>query len=225
MDYLYTAFHQASTDGTPVIQPLWFHYPQDTKTFAIDTQFLFGSSILVSPVIDENSTSVSPYFPSDIFYDFLTLVPVKGTGSAISMNVSFTEIPVHIRGGAVLPLRVESAMTTTELRKKDFEFVVAPGTNGKASGSLYIDDGESITPSSSTSVTMGYTPGALTVGGHFGFKAGVNVARVRVLGVEKQPKSAQVNGKSAKVSYDSTTQVLEVAVGQTLTRGFTLHFA
>ena len=72
---------------------------------------------------------------------------------------------------------------------------------------------------------MSYTPGALNVGGHFGFKAGVNVARVRVLGVEKQPKSAQVNGKSAKVSYDSTTQVLEVAVGQTLARGFTLHFA
>ena len=42
IDYLYTAFHQAHTDGTPVLRPLWYSFPNDSNTFAIDSQFLFG---------------------------------------------------------------------------------------------------------------------------------------------------------------------------------------
>lgn len=225
MDYIYTSFHKAHTDGTPVVQPLWFKYPKDAATFPIDLQFFYGDSILVSPVTDENSTSVSAYFPKDIFYDFATLKPLQGTGSAVTLsNISFTDIPVHIRGGSILPLRVESAMTTTALRTKDFEFVVAPGSNGKASGSLYIDDGVSIAQSSSTSVIMSYGAQTLAVTGSFGFATGVNVQRVRVLGVQKRPALVLVNAKKATFTYSSTTKVLDVAVGLPLDRGFIASF-
>jgi alpha-glucosidase len=52
LDVLYTAFHQASTDGTPVLNPMWHFHPKDPNTFAIDLQFFFGASILASPVTD-----------------------------------------------------------------------------------------------------------------------------------------------------------------------------
>ena len=56
-------------------------------------QFFFGDSILVSPVTDENATSVSIYLPQDRFYDFATFAPVDGTGQYVTLsNVSFTEI-------------------------------------------------------------------------------------------------------------------------------------
>jgi alpha-glucosidase len=58
LDYLYTAFHKASVDGSPVVNLLWFKYPTDPATFGIDLQFLFGDSILVSPVTEENITTV-----------------------------------------------------------------------------------------------------------------------------------------------------------------------
>ncbi|TBU29276.1 alpha-glucosidase [Dichomitus squalens] len=218
IDYLYTAFHQAKTDGTPVLRPLWYAFPKDTNTFGIDTQFLFGPSVLVSPVIDENSTTVDVYYPKELFYDFHTLAPIAGAGGSVQLtNVNFTTIPVSIKGGAVLPLRASSQSTTTQLRKTDFEIVVAPAlADGSASGSLYLDDGISLTPKTSTSVSFAYNRGKLTVKGSFGYATGVNVSRVRFANTKSAPKSVKFNGKAVsadKVAFDSANGVLDVTLG------------
>ena len=205
---------------------MWFKYPQDKNTFALEYQFFFGDSILVSPVTEENATSVSIYLPQDVFYEFDTLSAVKGTGSSVTLSdVPFTKIPLHIKGGAILPLRAQSAMTTTALRKKDFEFIVAPDVHGEASGSLYIDDGESIKPDSSTDVKLEFKNGKLEMRGDFGFKPdgvnGVKISLVRFLGVESKPDRVEVNGDHLRdgddgsgpgFSYDSTKKVLDVVI-------------
>jgi alpha-glucosidase len=229
LDYLYTSFHQANTDGTPVLQPLWFNYPKDQATYSIDLQFFYGDSILVSPVTDEDATSVTIYLPHDIFYDFNTLTPVCGTGANITLNnVPFTEIPLHIRGGSILPLRAQSAKTTKELRTHDFEFVVAPGTDGTAEGQLYVDDGVSINQPQETQVRMSYKKGLLTVKGEFGFKTGVKASRVRFLGVTGVPTMVEVNSKAVshgQVSYDGRHQVLDVEVGLDFSMGFEVQIS
>jgi alpha-glucosidase len=226
LDYIYTAFHKASLDGSPVLSPLWFKYPTDTSTFDIDLQYFFGDSILVSPVTEENATSVTIYLPKDKFYDFATLKPVDGTGQQVTLtDVNFTTIPLHIRGGVVLPLRAAGAMTTTELRATDFEFVVAPGTNGTASGTLYVDDGVSIEQNQTTSVEMAFAGDKLSVNGSFGFEVCVKVARVVFLGVVKAPTRVKVNGAGGKgrkvpFEYDGGSEVLRVQIDTPLTQGF-----
>eukprot|EP00339_Tiarina_fusa_P009533 CAMPEP_0117076388 /NCGR_PEP_ID=MMETSP0472-20121206/53834_1 /TAXON_ID=693140 ORGANISM="Tiarina fusus, Strain LIS" /NCGR_SAMPLE_ID=MMETSP0472 /ASSEMBLY_ACC=CAM_ASM_000603 /LENGTH=454 /DNA_ID=CAMNT_0004802239 /DNA_START=1051 /DNA_END=2415 /DNA_ORIENTATION=+ len=60
----YTLNYQATTQGSPIIRPLFFEFPSDTSTFGIDRQFLIGSSIMVIPVLDEGATSVNGYFPA-----------------------------------------------------------------------------------------------------------------------------------------------------------------
>ena len=202
LDYLYTAFHRAKTDGTPVLAPLWYHFPKDARTFGNDAQFFFGPSILVSPVLEENATSVDAYYPDALFYDFHTLAPTTGAGSTVQLtNVNFTTIPVSIKGGAVLPLRAGGAMTTTALRKTDFELVVAPSAKGTAAGELYFDDGVSVTQTSTTTVSFAYSKGKLTAKGKFGHALGVNVSRVRFAGTKSAPKSVKVNGKTVGPDY------------------------
>ncbi|KAK0186083.1 glycoside hydrolase family 31 protein [Armillaria mellea] len=218
MDYIYTAFHTASLDGTPVLQPMWFQYPADEATYPIDLQFFYGDSILVSPVTDEDSTTVTLYIPNDKFYDFTSLAPIEMTGQVTLTNVEFTDVPVFIKGGSILPLRVQSPMTTAELRTKDFEFVVAPRADGTATGKLYLDDGVSIKQSATTNVEMTFANGKLAVSGSFGFEAGVHVARVLVLGVEAEPNSVHVNDQTAKSQYDDANKVLNISVGLPLNR-------
>jgi alpha-glucosidase len=145
-------------------------------------------------------------------------------------NVPFTEIPLHIRGGVVLPLRAQSAMTTKVLRTHDFEFVVAPGMDGTATGQLYVDDGVSLNQPAQTEVTMNYKNGLLIVSGQFGYATGVKVSRVRFLGVTNAPVLVMVNYKAivllggSQVSYDGANKVLDVTIGLDFTEDFTVLF-
>lgn len=188
LDYLYTALQRQSDDGTPAINPLWFLHPQDNATFAIDEQYYFGDCILVSPVMEEDSTTVTMYLPDDMFYELDTHKPIRGHGQWIKQHdIAYDRIPLHIRGGCVIPLRVESANTTTELRKKGFELIVAPGQDLTARGSLYVDDGESLDGGSTkTRVQWVYEAGELTTIVDEGFvsleEAGIKIERVTILG-------------------------------------------
>merc|ERR1712093_557811 len=69
-------------------------------------------------------------------------------------DIPFTEIPLHIRGGSILPLRNSSAYTTTEVRKQPFNLLVAPSKDGKAKGELYLDDGVSIVQEATSEIEM-----------------------------------------------------------------------
>jgi len=200
---------------------MWFKYPKDRNTFNIEYQFFYGDSILVSPVTEENATSVSIYLPKDSFYDFKTLAAVQGTGTFVTLtNVAITEVPLHIKGGSVLPLRAKSAMTTTALRKNDFEIIVAPDASGEASGQLHFDDGESLVQTSSTHVKFKYKDQRLSVSGNFDYPLAVNVSRLKILGVQQDPRVVYANG----FHYNPITKVLDIEINQPFTHGFEASF-
>jgi len=221
LDYLFTAFHKAHLDGTPVLHPLWHLFPKDPATYGVDLQFFFGDSILVSPVTQENVTSVTAYLPKGTFYDFKTYETIEGQGQNVTFqNIDYTQIPVHIRGGSILPLRASGAMTTADLRKTDFEILVAIGADGKASGELYVDDGVSVSPSATTCVSFDYANGILTVGGSFQYPLGVKVSTVRFLGLQRTPKQVLVNDKEVKVASAQKEGVVVVNTDLPFTSGF-----
>ena len=72
----------------------------------------------------------------------------------------------------------------TELRLPDFNFIVAPGLGGSASGSLYLDDGVSIEQAATSVIQFEYTGSSLSMSGTFDYHAGVKIAYVILLGAE-----------------------------------------
>lgn len=228
IDYIYTAFHRAHLDGTPILNPLWFKYPTDSNTFDLDLQFFFGDSILVSPITEENKTSVEAYFPNEIFYDFQTLRAIGIQGSNMTLNANLTEIPLHIRGGSIIPLREMGTMTTKALRNVDFEILVAPNSNGTAKGSLYFDDGISIKPAASTEVEMQFSDQKLIINGNFGMPLGVKVRRSVFLDVSSKPNQVQIDGNDVdeeQVSYNAESKILTVLLGFDFDTSFEISFA
>ena len=227
LDYIYTAMHQQTVDGTPLLNPMWFLYPEDANTFPIDLQFFYGQDLLVSPVTDGNVTEVTMYLPDDQFYDFFTHQPIRGQGMNMTLtNVDYTSIPVHIRGGSIIPLRMDSANTTTALRMIDFDILVAPGMDGTARGSLYLDDGDSLVQKATSEIMFAYDGMSLSMSGTFGYgMGGVQIAEVTVLGVKAMPKSIMMDDKAVDMSksmFDTKSMELTVMVGASLSSGFKL---
>lgn len=48
--------------GTPIMRPMFLEFPEDLNTYSIDTQYMFGSNLLVAPVFTEEG-KVSFYVP------------------------------------------------------------------------------------------------------------------------------------------------------------------
>lgn len=190
LDYLYTALYRQTTDGTPNVQPLFYVYPEDKTTWDLELQYFLGPGLLVAPVTEENATSVDVYLPKDTFYDFYTHEKVEGQGAYITReDQTVMDLPLYYRGGVIVPLRASnSSMTTTDLRKQDFEIVIPVGTNGSAAGELYIDDGESLEQAGVTSITLAFDGTYLTAEGDFGYETDLKISKVTVLGSPSSKK-------------------------------------
>ncbi|KAK5652429.1 hypothetical protein OQA88_10472 [Cercophora sp. LCS_1] len=200
LDYIYTALEGQSKDGTPSVSPMWFAYPKDENTWGLEEQYFYGDALLVAPVVEEGATSVEVYLPRDVFYDWYTGKRIEGQGRKIKVDgVGLTDIPLYLKGGVIVPLRTQGAMTTDELRQRDFELVVPVGKDGTAKGRLYLDDGVSLVQKGVTDVEFKYAKGKLTAKGKFGFGGKLKIKKVTVLGKAKKGKR-DGSGESEEVS-------------------------
>ena len=152
--------------------------------------------------------------------------PVNGNGSWVTFEgVEQDVLPAHVRGGVILPMRNESAMLTTEVRQKPFALIVAPGRDGKAEGSLYIDDGVSIEQQFSTLMNFAYQNGTLTVNGTFNYKdeGAKPIEKLLFLGQSAQ-KQASLDGQQLQSDYNATSQTVSVP-GFSKREAFTVSLA
>ncbi|KAI6896478.1 alpha-glucosidase [Hortaea werneckii] len=184
LDYFYTSFYEQTVSGTPAVQPMFFAYPEDENTFPLGYQFFWGPGIMVAPVTEENSTSTTVYMPDDIFYDYYTHEAVRGQGEEVTLtDIDYTTIPLYYKGGSIVAQRSNSSNTTTELRKQDFTVVIAPGLDGTAKGSLYLDDGVSLEQGATSYIHFHYSAnGEFRMEGTFGYDSGNAITGVMVLG-------------------------------------------
>lgn len=221
LDYIYTALYQQTVDGTPLLNPVFYFYPEDEETFGLELEYFYGDALLVAPVTEEGSTSVDVYLPDDVFYDWYTGARVNTTGGYTTLtDQNLTDIPLFLRGGVIVPLRAESAVTTTELREKDFELVIPLGADGTASGQLYLDDGVSLDQGGATTfVQFSYADGKLAATGSFGYGTAVNITKVTILGSESG------SGNATAVMKDVASGSLSFSLSKPLIEGFEVELS
>jgi hypothetical protein len=176
---------------------------------------MIGSALLFSPCMVEGQTSVSAYFPQARWYDFWTGKESKGYAKTYqTLDVPLDYIPIHIRGGSILPTQVPS-LTSSETRLNAFTLTVALDSNGKAQGQLYYDDGEDLNIGNSAYfVSYSVSNGLLTTlvsQSNYAPADSLQLDKIVVLGLSSLSSSVSLNGEStAHYSWDAQSGILTV---------------
>ncbi len=78
--------------GHPMIRPLFFEYPEDSISYNIEDQYMFGESLMVAPAFEE-STGRKLYLPEGTWTNFLTGAKFQGKQFTL---IEYTDIPIII---------------------------------------------------------------------------------------------------------------------------------
>ncbi|XP_046352454.2 lysosomal alpha-glucosidase-like [Haliotis rufescens] len=210
---LYTLLYRSHVDGGPVARPLLFQYPE---AVAVDKQFLWGSALLISPVLEQGAVTVQAYIPGDVWYDYYNMSQVSTVGQSVLLDAPIDKINLHVRGGSVIPTK-PAAVTTDQMRGEMFALLVALDGNGTASGEVFWDDGETLDTVENNQyslVTFSVQSNTLSnrvVASNYTHGVETSLSGVTVLGVPAKPGSVTVNGKGAAFTYDDKSRVLTIA--------------
>jgi alpha-D-xyloside xylohydrolase len=100
----------AHEKGTPPMRPLFFDFPEDTESWNVDDQFMFGPDLLMAPVLQAGARQRRVYLPAGTSWtDAWTDEALEG-GQSITAEAPLERIPVYQRAGARLPIRANSGI-------------------------------------------------------------------------------------------------------------------
>ncbi len=140
LPYIYTVMQEAAETGVPAMRPLFLEYPDDERATGIDDEFLFGSDLLVAPVIWEEVTEREIYLPKGTWYDYWTGREYTG-GRSLRVPVTLATLPLFVRGGGII-FRQPVVQFTGQMPGQPLRVLVAPAADSRST--LYEDDGKSL---------------------------------------------------------------------------------
>lgn len=100
MPYLYSMAVLSHEEGTPMMRPMVFEYPEDPAAAALDMQYMFGDALLVAPVLREDKKAWF-YLPEGIWTDYFT-GEVKEGGRFYQGEYDYFSLPFYVKGNTLL---------------------------------------------------------------------------------------------------------------------------
>lgn len=100
MPYLYNSAVESTVKGIPMMRAMLLDFPEDPTTYNLDTQYMFGDSILVAPIFNKEG-DVRYYLPEGTWTNYLTGAKVQG-GRWISENHDFKTLPMMVKPNSLI---------------------------------------------------------------------------------------------------------------------------
>jgi alpha-D-xyloside xylohydrolase len=140
MPYIYAQAKRCSETGLPMLRALFIEYPDDPGSWTVEDQYLFGSDILVAPLMEEKTTERNVYLPPGTWIDYQT---GKAYAGGQWRKIAAGEIPVVmlVKDHSVIP-HIGLAQNTADMDWKNIELKVFSTDGSPVSGLFALPNGE-----------------------------------------------------------------------------------
>jgi len=232
LPYIYSTAWDVTANHSSMMRALVMDFAGDKNALDINDQFLFGKSIMVSPVTNamyikpvangrdttyaEDFTAAKTketYLPAGTdWYDFWTGEKLAG-GKKVTKETPFDIIPLYVRAGAIIP--VGPAVQYAEEKKWDnLEIRIYAGANGKFV--LYEDENDNYNYEKGIHSTIGFNwddkKKVLSVDDRMGSFPGILNERkfnLVLVGINKGTGENEVNQPDKVVTYTGKKLVVK----------------
>lgn len=224
--YTYTMNARSHYGDEPMLQPMYYQYPEENNAYNVKNQYFFGSELMVNPITEKMDPELlvgkaKTWLPDGLWFDFFTGMSYTG-GRMMELFRPITSIPVLAKAGAIVPLQAADEISDDTSNPHHLEIHVFAGADG--SFNMYEDDGETMSfkdgRSAVTSYTLDWTAKTFTVNPVSGDLSVVPGERNYTLSFHGFKPNAvgsiTVNGVEIQfaASYDGDTNVLTAEVGE-----------
>jgi alpha-D-xyloside xylohydrolase len=150
MPYIYSLAWKVTNNNYTIMRALPFDFMNDTLTYKINDQYMFGAAFMVCPVIeplyylpnnikkDSSAYVRNVYLPKNTsWFDFWTGKQYLG-GQQVKTDASYETMPLFIKAGSIIPLGPFIQYTTEKC--DPLEIRIYSGADGELS--LYEDEND-----------------------------------------------------------------------------------
>ena len=112
MPYVYAQAKQCTEQGLPMLRALFVEFPDDPAAWRVETEYMFGSQILVAPLMEEGINARQVYLPEGKWIDYQTGKVYASGWHTIEAG----ELPIVmlVRDGSLLP-HIKLAQCTADM--------------------------------------------------------------------------------------------------------------
>jgi alpha-D-xyloside xylohydrolase len=135
MPYVYAQAKDSSEHGLPMVRALFLEFPEDPGSWNVDDEYMYGSQMLVAPLMHKGETARDVYLPPGTWIDYQSGKNYSGGWQKIEAG-AIPEI-ILVRDGAVIP-HIALAQSTMQMDWSKIELDVFAKDATTAKGLIFL---------------------------------------------------------------------------------------
>ncbi len=218
LPYNYSLAFENALWGYPLVRPLHF-YDAHNRFNHPEDQYLWGSNIMIAPVLEAGTESREIIMPQygEKWFDYNNPAQAFNPGETITYNTPLNTLPIFAKAGSFITLADYKMENTGDYNTSRYTVKYFPQESGSSTSTLFEDDGKSTTSIkdnaySRISYNSNVTSDTISIDvnneGTYKNAPKHKLMKFVVYGIKAIPKEVSVNGKVVNpkhLKYDSET--------------------
>lgn len=111
LPYIYSTACDCAENTEVMMRPLVYDFPDDREAVCCEDEYCFGKSLLIAPLLEENSKTRMVYLPEGEWYGLFSGIHYQGKSHINSAEAEL--FPVYLRSGEGIAVAVANETATT----------------------------------------------------------------------------------------------------------------